>query len=313
MAPIVVRRRWQRNRQQSEDDMKRQGTGNRCRGVRQGAGLVALTVVMAAVAVVSSGRVDASPAGASDNVTTLSPRLRFLPLDQPGEPVNISAWSQALMDYRIVESQAVSPAAYVVSGSEGRLLSGAGDQVLARHVQGRPGQRFGLYTPGALLEDDQGRALGQVMIRQGVVRLERSGSPLSTLTVEKSPREVSAGAHLMALDGWVPPAQLVPRAAPAGTQGRIIDRPGAGRMVGLRDIVVIDLGRHRVTPGMRLRVQGEAESVTDPVTHESLALDGGVLGELLVVRTFEQASLALVTRAGLPMATGDRVEAIGDD
>ncbi|ART62474.1 hypothetical protein [Kushneria marisflavi] len=83
--------------------------------------------------------------------------------------------------------------------------------------------------------------------------------------------------------------------------------------MGLRDIVVIDLGRHQVMPGMRLRVQGEPEEVTDPVTGESLVLDGGVLGELMIVRTFEQTSLALVTRAELPMATGDRVETTLDD
>lgn len=285
------------------------------RGTRasQATRYMALVAIMVTAVAPWAGAVKAEPTGAQDSVVTLSPRLRFLPLEQQQSPVDISARAQALMNYRIIEAGTEAPSAYVVSGSEGRLLSGAGDQVLARHVQGRPGQRFGLYTPGAMLEDDQGRALGQVMIRQGVVRLERLGSPLSTLTVEKSPREVSAGAHLMALDGWVPPAQLIPKAAPEGTLGRIIDRPGAGQMVGLRDIVVIDLGRQRVTPGMRLRVQGEAESVTDPVTHESLALDGGVLGELLVVRTFEQASLALVTRAGLPMATGNRVEATGDD
>lgn len=257
--------------------------------------------------------VSAAPAGDQGDVVTLSPRLRFLPLDEQREPVDISARAQALMNYRIIEGSTDALQAYVVSGSEGRLISGAGDQILARHVQGRSGQRFGIYTPGAVLQDGQGNTLGQVMIRQGVARLERSGTPLSTLTIEQSPREVSAGAMLMALDGWTPPRQLVPSRAPAGTRGQILDRPGAGRIVGLRDIVVVNLGRHQVAPGMRFRVQGEAQPVTDPVTNESLAIDGGVLGELMVVRTFEQTSLALVTRAGLPMATGDRVEATLDD
>ncbi|WP_445619548.1 hypothetical protein ACUN8C_12725 [Kushneria sp. Sum13] len=255
----------------------------------------------------------AASVGDQDSVVTLSPRLRFLPLDEQREPVDISARAQALMNYRIVESDMATSRPYVVSGSEGRLISGAGDQILARHVQGQPGQRFGIYTPGTVLHDEQGNTLGQVMIRQGVARLERSGTPLSTLTIEQSPREVSAGAMLMALDGWTPPRQLIPQVAPDGIQGRIVDRPGAGRIVGLRDIVVIDLGRHQVTPGMRLRVQGESEGVTDPVTGETLTLEGGVLGELMIVRTFEQTSLALVTRAGLPMATGDRLGAPLDD
>lgn len=319
MAPIVVRRRWQRNRQQGRDDMKQLERRRRdARCVRAAAlGALVTAVMAAAVLDVETARaasVEAQNAAEGRNgVVILSPRLRFLPLEAQRDPVDISAWSQALMNYRIIEDSPETLQAYVVSGSEGRLISGAGDQVLARHVQGRPGQRFGLYTPGTPLKDDEGRVLGQVMIRQGVARLERPGTPLSTLTVEKSPREVSQGAQLMALDDWTPPAQLTPRAAPDGIQGRIIDRPGAGRIVGLRDIVVIDLGRHQVTPGMRLRVQGEAQSVPDPVTHESLTLEGGVLGELMVVRTFEQASLALVTRAELPMATGDRLGAPFDD
>lgn len=313
MAPIVVRRRWQRNRQQSEDDMKRQGMNARSRRAGQGWQPMVLMVAMVSALMGLSCGAGAASVGDQDSIVTLSPRLRFLPLDEQREPVDISARAQALMDYRIVESDMVPSRAYVVSGSEGRLISGAGDQILARHVQGPPGQRFGIYTPGAVLHDEQGNTLGQVMIRQGVARLERSGSPLSTLTIEQSPREVSAGAMLMALDGWTPPRQLVPSRASAGTRGQILDRPGAGRIVGLRDIVVVDLGRHQVVPGMRFRVQGEAQSVTDPVTNESLALEGGVLGELMIVRTFEQASLALVTQAGLPMATGDRVEADLDD
>ncbi|MFC0338301.1 hypothetical protein SAMN05421848_2331 [Kushneria avicenniae] len=288
------------------------------RSVRAAA-LAALATAMMAAVVTDIDTARAASADAQDTtggrggVVTLSPRLRFLPLETPHDPVDISAWSQALMNYRIIEGSPEAPQAYVVSGSEGRLISGAGDQVLARHVQGRPGQRFGLYTPGKQLKNEQGRVLGQVMIRQGVARLERQGTPLSTLTVEKSPHEVSQGAQLMALDDWAPPAQLTPEVAPAGIQGRIIDRPGAGRIVGLRDIVVIDLGRHQVTPGMRLRVQGEAQSVPDPVTNESLTLEGGILGELMVVRTLEQTSLALVTRAELPMATGDRLGAPFDD
>ncbi|WP_456269434.1 hypothetical protein M1D97_03855 [Kushneria sp. AK178] len=270
-------------------------------------------MAMLAAVVAGADTVRAASISGQDSVMTLSPRLRFLPLESRRDPVDISAWSQALMNHRIVEAGAAESRAYVVSGSEGRLISGAGDQVLARHVQGRPGQRFGIYTPGTLLKDAQGNVLGQVMIRQGVARLERPGTPLSTLTIEKSPREVSQGAQLMVLDDWTPPAQLTPRAAPDGIQGRIIDRPGAGHIMGLRDIVVIDLGRHQVTPGMRLRVQGEAQSVSDPVTSESLTLEGGILGELMVVRTFEQTSLALVTRAGLPMATGDRLGAPFDD
>ncbi|GHC14294.1 hypothetical protein GCM10010082_00400 [Kushneria pakistanensis] len=281
--------------------------------VSQATRYMALVAIMVTAVVPWAGAVKAAPADAQDSVVTLAPRLRFLPLEQQQSPVDISARAQSLMNYRIIETGAEAPSAYVVSGSEGRLISGAGDQVLARHVEGRSGQRFGIYTPGTLLKDAQGNALGQVMIRQGVARLKRPGMPLSTLTIEKSPREVSAGAQLMALDDWTPPAQLMPQATPEGTQGRIIDRPGDGHMVGLRDIVVIDLGRHQVAPGMRLRVLGEAEGVTDPVTGESLTLEGGVLGTLMIVRTFEQASLALVTRAGLPMATGDRVEAASDD
>ncbi len=313
MAPIVVRRRWQRNRQQGEDDMKWQRMDGRRSRVRQATRHMALMAVMMTAAAPWAGAVNAAPASGQDNVIILSPGMRFLPPEQPHEPIDISARAQALMDYRIIEAGTDVPGAYVVSGSEGRLISGAGDQVLARHVQGRSGQRFGIYTPGTLLKDEQGNTLGQVMIRQGVARLERAGKPLSTLTIEKSPREVSVGSHLMALDDWTPPAQLIPQNTPDGTHGRVIDRPGAGQMVGLRDIVVIDLGRHQVAPGMRLRVMGETQGVTDPVTGESLSLEGGVLGELLVVRTFERASLALVTRAGLPMATGDRVEAASDD
>ncbi|RKD87599.1 hypothetical protein [Kushneria marisflavi] len=293
--------------------MKRQGMSLTGRHNRRKGRCTALMGAALVAAMGLCGAANAAPSYDQGGVVTLTPRVRFLPLEAQRDPVDVSARAQSLMNYRVIEAGTPMPQAYVVSGSEGRLISGAGDQIVARYVQGRSGQRFGLYTPGILLKDDQGEVLGQVMIRQGVARLERSGTPLSTLTVEKSPREVSAGTRLMVLDDWTPPRQLVPSMAPAGTRGQILDRPGAGRIVGLRDIVVIDLGRHQVMPGMRLRVQGEPEEVTDPVTGESLVLDGGVLGELMIVRTFEQTSLALVTRAELPMATGDRVETTLDD
>lgn len=251
--------------------------------------------------------------GAESDVIRLSPRMRILPPEASSVPVDISALERFLAHHRIIEGLAEDIPAYIVSGSQGRLINGAGDQVLARHVNGRAGQRFGVYAPGNVLTGNHGDVLGQVMIHIGQARLERPGTPLSTLTLESSRQEIGEGARLLPLDDWTPPAFLTPHPARPGTTGRILDKPGAGRVVGLRDVVVIDQGCHQVDPGTLLRAYGADQPVTDPVTKEGLSLPGASLGHLLVVRCLEKTSLAVVNDMALPMAIDDRLEVPTND
>lgn len=256
----------------------------------------------------------AAPAGVSGPleapVKRLSPQIRFIEPEAAVTPLDTSDLAAFVTRYRVLEKPVAPDAARVLAGRGGQLANGAGDEVLARHLDAaRPGQRFGVFEPGRVLRDDRDRFLGQVMLPLGEARLVRNEGPIAVLELTASRREIGEGALLLALDSAALPEELTPRPAAAGVSGRILDRPSGGRVAGSRDLLIVSPGAAQLSPGALIDVFGEEEPVLDARTDETFLLPGARRGTLMVLETFEHTSLALIIEMSEPVSVGDRVGA----
>lgn len=260
---------------------------------------------------VGASLVGASLAGEAP-VKRLSPQIRFIEPEAAVAPLDTRDLASLVTRYRVVDRRIGPDDARILAGRSGRLVNGTGDEVLARHLDARPGQRFGVFEPGRILQDEQERFLGQVMLPLGEARLVRNEGPLAVLELTASRREIGEGAILLEAGSTALPAELTPRPAEAGVSGRILDRPGGGRVAGSRDLLIVTPGAGRVSPGTLLDVFGERTPVLDSQAGETLMLPGEWLGRLLVLETFEHTSLALVIEMSAPVRVGDRLGAPGE-
>ncbi|WP_158700896.1 LysM peptidoglycan-binding domain-containing protein [Phytohalomonas tamaricis] len=243
-------------------------------------------------------------------VIKLSPQMRRLPERNAIEAIELDTLKVFLAAHRVIDPQAIEGAAYVVSGDDQRLVNAAGDRIFVAGTLPAGSRHFGVYMPGGYYRSASGELLGQALIALGEATLEQTGTPLATLRLTRVSREVGSGALILPYDEAHFELMFMPHPVESHVHGRIIATPDDTRVIGARSIVVIGLGqRDGLAPGDVLGVQRQGGTVSDPLTQETLTLPDEEAGTLMVFRSFDRISYALVMRADTPLGIGDQVGA----
>ncbi|HFC53381.1 MAG TPA: LysM peptidoglycan-binding domain-containing protein [Gammaproteobacteria bacterium] len=241
----------------------------------------------------------------------LSPKVRVRELDQAIPTIDPEAIRHFLNRARVASEEELNLAPYVLGGVERRLLSAIpGERIYARGVTGPEAASFGIYRIGKkyLNPADEKDVLGHEVVRVATAVLEKGGDP-ATLRITGINREIRAGDRLLPLGRDSAADQfLFPRAPRAGTRGSIISVFDGVTMVGQYQGVVLNLGRQQgIQPGHVLAVYQANGKIQDPVTGERVELPDERAGVLLVFRTFDRVSYALLMESTRPVRVGDGV------
>lgn len=241
-------------------------------------------------------------------VVRLSPQVRRVPPREAIAPLPLETVRNFLEANRIVAPDAVDGVPYVIAGNDRRIISGAGDRLYVRGAL-PAGQRFGLYRLGQrYMHPDSGEFLGLEVEALGEARFLRQEDDITLLEVVSSRQEIRDADLVLPLESLPVTAQFQPRAPQRDIEGHILSVPGGVRFIGRLDVVALDLGqREGLAPGHVLAVDQLGEQVVDPKAQELLRLPGEDAGLLMVFRTYEHISYALVMRATRSLAVGDRV------
>ncbi|WP_028110334.1 LysM peptidoglycan-binding domain-containing protein [Ferrimonas futtsuensis] len=191
----------------------------------------------------------------------------------------------------VLSPEALKQAPVVESGSRNSLRFVAGDTLYLSHPLPAGGE-FGVFRRRQSLRDpDSGALLGEEMVLAATGVADGAGH----LKLIHSLREVSPGESLYALSTIEAEPLLFPLGpAEPGTDLPLLAAPNQASEVGPGELVY--LGRsEQLKPGQLLTA-----------VHRPRAEARLVRGELLVVRCYERACLALVTRAGHPLQMADR-------
>ncbi len=267
----------------------------------------------------------------------LSPRIRAQLL--PGqalpvlEPHRIEPF---LTESQIVDEDTLRQAPRIVGAPEGRVLITRGDRAYARGpagaplLDGAPGTALRIVRDAQAVRDPatgvilgyEAHFLGRALLLQPQGRTagpsadtRETDLPVpAVLDVVAAREDIRAGDRLLP----DPPREfhpLLPRAAQAAIEGgRIAAMHGdAVGMTGQNQVVVINKGRSDgLAPGDVLALLQSGRQATDPTTagrSERMQLPDDRNGLLMVFRTFDRLSYALILETRDGVAVGDRVVA----
>ncbi|MFT6048172.1 MAG: hypothetical protein ACI9WC_003890, partial [Arenicella sp.] len=91
-------------------------------------------------------------------------------------------------------------------------------------------------------------------------------------------------------------------------RGVILETENKATELGALSVVALNIGaREGVEPGVVFRIMTQSVEKKDPVTGESYSLPEEKSGLLLVFRTFEKVSYAIISKASRPIKSFDAV------
>ncbi len=261
----------------------------------------------------------------------LSPRTRFDSLAGMALPtLNPSIIEPFLSEPIVVDADTLDSAPRIVAGNDNRVLLSRGDRAYARGNANSPlleapgpVQSFRVFRSATPLKDPgTGEILGYEAQYLGKARLQRGESTTvetvedkdvitvvpATVDIIASREEIRAGDRLLP----EPPRQLLsyaPRAPSTQVGGRIVSVYGnAVQFAAQNQVVAINKGtRDGIDNGHVLAILKNGETILDRTgaRKETIKLPNERIGLLMVFRTFEKVSYALVLEINDTPRAGD--------
>jgi hypothetical protein len=238
----------------------------------------------------------------------LSPKIRYESLEKAIDTIPRSAIGPFLYRPRVVTKEEIDNAPYIVSSYEEHLISGTGNRVYAKKVTDNTIAQYGVIRPGEIYRDpDTKEVLGYEVIRVAAARLVRTGDP-ATLTLVDAKREVLNGDLLMPSEEGELDFNFFPQPPQDAINGKIISVFDGVSQIGQYNVVTLNRGkRDGLIPGHVLAIYQSGKEVQDPQSTSWVTLPDERAGVLMVFRTYDKVSYALVMRATRAIHVYDRV------
>jgi LysM repeat protein len=232
-------------------------------------------------------------------IVKLSPGVRVIPLPKPVPTVPIDAVRPFLLYPLVVNKRELDRAAYVLANADGRLISGTGDKVYAKGLDIFDQTGFSVFRPGPALEDyGSSRVLGYEATHVADTELLEDGERVATLGVREAVLEIHPGDRVLPASDEEFEQNFLPRAPAMPIEGRVIALPGNTSRVGRYQVVVVNLGHDDgIAVGDVLAVYQTGIEAPDPHGYRAVALPDERAGLVMVFRTFDRVSYALVMQA----------------
>jgi hypothetical protein len=268
--------------------------------------------------------------GGRDTVN-LQPQIREVSLSSAIPAIPLEAIENSFTRNRIVAPELFEGAPYIVSNLGDNLAIGTGDEVYARGVWPAGATSFEIYRQGRRFTKPVDRdALGFLKRQpsQEILGLEveylgfatvsnQESGDLKRMLINNSSKEIRVGDRLLIREQSRIDATIFPTEPAEDLAGQIISFQGVETMASQLDTVVIDLGKvDNLAIGDILSIQHPSTTMVDMVERDKMSfaermknvfkkgdrieLPGKEIGTLLVYRTFENLSYALILSSTEP-------------
>ena len=207
----------------------------------------------------------------------------------------------------VTDANELKKAPYVVDGFNSRLIMGKYDQFYARGIENQTAEKFRIFKPGRHFVDPvSGESLGWEAKHLGDANMLKAGDP-ARLTITTAYEDINIRDRLRPVLVEQALPFLAPK-APANDKirGVILDTPNKATELGALSIVAINLGeREGIKTGDVLRIKSQKIPKKDPFNGEKYFIPEEKIGLVLVFRTFEKVSYAIVTDSNRQVTPGD--------
>ncbi len=262
----------------------------------------------------------------------LTPHVRELSADQAITTIPLDAILPFLTSARVLDQKELEQAPYIVGSDSERLLAAQDHKVYVRGILKQTNDNYSFFRIGDKYIDPQtGEYLGTEARHLGEGLKIQSGDP-SVLRVKKSIEELRNGDRVWPTNEDQIRPVYFPRAPKNFEGGQIISVYGGVEQIGQFDVVVINRGeREKMEVGHVLDIYQRGIVIVDKIATERHLNDDNVsvwsklsnsvtntkqtvklpderAGQLIIFRTFEKVSLALVLKASRTIHTMDNVK-----
>ncbi|MCB1854926.1 MAG: LysM peptidoglycan-binding domain-containing protein [Pseudomonadales bacterium] len=242
----------------------------------------------------------------------LMPDMRITPLDLAIPIIPLDEIGPWLKWSRIVNAGEIDNAAYIVSGSQGHLLSAPGDRVYGRGNFPDGEKVYGIYRPGDAYYDPITKELlgYQAQDIGNATLISNNEDEVTELEVTRITEEVRITDRLLPMREQVLDASFHPRAPDVPIEnGFMIAVPGGVTQIGTNAIVVLNKGaRDGLEVGQVLAIYQAGELVFDSIAQANVQLPDVRAGLAMVFSVFDKASYAIVLKSDKPLQVGDKVK-----
>lgn len=249
----------------------------------------------------------------------LQPMLRSTPIsdDSPIATIPYETIRAFLSRPEILSTKDAKAAPYIYAIRDGHVIAGNDNDVYLRQFKGAVGERYNVMHIDVPLRDpDGGAKLGNMAIYAGTAVVKRAGTD-ATATITGVAREVLIGDVLVNaaaenLDN------IVPHAPARKLSGQVIAISNGVSIAGQYQVVALNRGTAQgVDVGTVLRVREASQRAADTCVHingrptcrklRDVELPAEDAGTVLVFRSFERMSYALIVSGNSPISVGDRI------
>lgn len=248
--------------------------------------------------------------GDGSRTVKLTPTARIEPLDTVIPAIPLDAISAFLKRSRVVDQELLDEATYVISGHEGRIVTGGGDKLYTRdHLDGGVAvfQSYGVYRPGdPYIDPDTGELLGVEALEVGMGKIIEKDDDISVMRLTSSEEEVRLRDRLLPTEEQDVIPTFFPSAPKNEPNGKIIGVLGGVSQVGQYDVVAINRGaREEIEVGNVMAIYHRSGRVKDRIRNDVVELPPERAGILMVFKVFEKMSYGLVLKAQRPLSVMD--------
>lgn len=210
---------------------------------------------------------------------------------------------------RVVEPGVLESAPYILSGEEKHLLTGEGSTFYARGDFSEAANAYGVYrNSGTFVDPKTNEILGIRAQDIGGANLISLDNDIATLKATRSIEELRINDRLLEHEERKIDATFYPSSPPENTEGAIMSVEGSLSTGAMLDVVSINLGeRDDVKIGNMFAIFKAGAVVKDRVQGGNVTLPPEKAGLLMVFRTFEKMSFALILTSDRPVSIKDIV------
>ncbi len=267
-------------------------------------------------------------------VIKLSPGIREISRGEAIAALPLDVIKPFLVGARVVSEEQLEKAPYMLTSDGDHLVAGKNVRIYARGVGDAEVQAsYALFRKGDEYRDPVTQELlGIEAIHLGAATVARGGDPV-TLDITESIQEARKGDRLLPVDAQHLQPYFYPHTAKTETNGQIISVYEGVTQIGQYHVVIINRGtREGIEVGhvfsvwkngemFEDKIAGErrrnsddysaignfADAITGKTKNDTVKLPDEEAGEIMVFRTFEKVSLALVMNATRPIHLLDKI------
>ncbi len=249
-----------------------------------------------------------APAVSDGRTVKLEPQVHSEPLESAIPTIQPNTIAPFLSRPLAIGKHELDEAGYITAGLDGRIALGNGSEFYARGLKDDGQEYYQIFRLGKPIRDpDSGELLAYEAVYLGDARLQEAGDP-SKLVVTSVKQEIYPTDRLLAAPKKASLPYYYPHPPKTKVAGRIVYALNALDEIGPLTIVGISLGTEQgMNPGTVLRVMRHIGTAIDPVTHERYKIPDEESGLVMVFRTYEKMSYALVMSATQPVHMLDEV------